>query len=123
MPTVVIPVDPTASFWTQTTTLDGVPYLLTFRYNHREQAYYLSIDSSDGLTTYVQGVKIVSNVPLLETYGATPSGEMMALSVSNSDDSPARLGELGDNVRVALLYFEAADLYALGTEPERNPGP
>ena len=55
----VIPCDPALPFWTQTTTLDGVPYLLTFRYNIREDAYYLSISSADGATDYVLGMKLV----------------------------------------------------------------
>lgn len=122
MSQVVIPTDLTALFWTQTTTLDGVPYLLSFRFNTREQAYYLQIQSVDGTQTFVQGVKLVSNYLLLETYGLSPPGELMSVSFS-SDDSPARLGELGDGQRCNLIYIEAADLVAANSEPNRNPGP
>lgn len=120
----VVPTDLALPFWTQTTTLDGAPYLLSFNYNSREQCYYLSIDSVDGLNNYVQGVKLVSNYFLLRPYGAVPPGEMMVLSSSTVDDTPAKLGELGDGVRCSLLYIPAADLFAgpkFG-EPERFPG-
>lgn len=120
---LIIPTDTTALFWTQTTTLDGVAYLLTFRYNSREACYYLTIASADDSVTYAQGVKLVSNFPLLQTYGDNPPGELWAVSFSTSDDSPARLGELGPDQRVALMYVEAADLVAGGSEPWRNPGP
>lgn len=120
MSTVVIPTDTSLLFWSQTTTLDGVPYLLTFRYNTREACYYLTIESQDGTTTYAQGIKLVSNYPLLLTYGDNPPGELFAMSFS-ADDSPAALGDMGDGRRVQLMYVEAADLQATGTEPARNP--
>jgi uncharacterized protein DUF6983 len=119
MSTVVIPVDPTALFSTQTTTLDGVPYLLTFRYNSREQAYYLTIQSADGLTTYVQGVKLVSDFFLLRPY-PTPPGELLVL-VPDSDDSPPRLGDFAAGGRATLYYLDAPTVFAAGIEPERNP--
>jgi hypothetical protein len=117
---VIVPTEPTAPFWVQTTTLDGVPYLLTFRFNFREQVYYLDIVSADGLVFYAEGLKLVSNFLLLRTYGVTPPGELMAVS-SSSDDSPAKIGELGDGLRVALIYIPQADLIAAGMEPHRNP--
>lgn len=119
MATVVIPTDTSLPFWSQTTTLDGTAYLLTFRYNTRESCYYLTIESPDGVTTFAQGIKLVSNFPLLQEY-AQPPGEMMAASFSG-DDSPARLGELGDGQRVTLMYFEQADVIAGGGDPTRNP--
>lgn len=110
-------------FWTQTTTLDGVPYQLTFKYNTRESAYYLTIASSDGSTVYAQGIKLVSNFPLLRNF-STPPGELYALATSNTDDSPARLGDLATRGRVALYYAEADTCYTtVGFEVYRNPGP
>ena len=121
MSAVTIPTDPELYFFTQTTTLDGVPYLLTFRFNDREQAYYLQIASADGFVTYAQGIKLVANYPLLMSF-ATPPGEMMAVSFAQ-DDSPPRIGELGDGLRCELLYFPQADVIAGGTETWRFPGP
>lgn len=116
-----IDTDQSALFWDQTTTLDGVPYLLTFRYNSREEVYYLQIQSADGSITYAQGIKIVANYPLLRQYGDTPPGELMAMSTT-PDDSPPQLGELGVGARCVLMYIEAADVYA-GNPGEgwRNP--
>jgi hypothetical protein len=122
MATVTIPTDLVALFWTQSTTLDGVVYFLTFRYNTRESCYYLQIDSADGTVNYAQGIKLVSNFPLLQSYGDNPPGEMMCVSFSG-DDSPAQVGQLGDGQRVNLLYTEEADLIAGWNEPQRNPGP
>lgn len=119
MTTGVIPVESTAPFWTQTTTMDGVPYLLTFRYNFREACYYLQIDSADGLTNYVQGVKLVSDFFLLRPY-PTPPGELLVL-VPDANDSPPALGDFADGGRATLYYIDAATMYAAGIDPERNP--
>ena len=124
MSTVAIPTDPTLLFWSQTTTLDGVPYLLTFRYNSREQVYYLMIQSSDASTTYLQGVKLVPSYPLLRGAGLNPPGELCVACYSSTDDSPPALGELGAGLRCELLYIEAADVLAGapgGGESWRNP--
>jgi len=119
MATVSIPTDVQSPFWTQVTTLDGTAYLLTFRYNVRESVYYLQVESADATVTFAQGIKLVSNFPLLRSI-ATPPGELMALAPAN-DDGPAALGELGPGQRVELLYIEAADLATLGLDGWRNP--
>jgi hypothetical protein len=115
----VVPVEPTAPYWTQTTTLDGVPYLLTFRYNIRESVYYLQIDSADGATNYAQGIKLVADFYLLQIY-ATPPGELVVL-VPDSDDSPPRLGDFAEGGRAKLVYFPASTIYSAGVDPWRNP--
>lgn len=121
MSTVVIPTKTDGTlFWPQTTILDGVSYLLTFQYNTREACYYLQIQSADAKITYAQGLKLVSNYPLLAFAGyAAPPGEMLALSCNTTDDSPAQIGELGVGQRVLLLYMEEADVIA--GESWRNP--
>lgn len=124
MSVLVIDTDPTALFWSQTTTLEGVPYLLTFRYNSRESVYYLQIQSADASVTYAQGIKIVPNYFLLRGIGPLPPGELIAMSTS-SDLSPPQLGELGNGLRVVLMYIESTDLFA-GVPPGdswRNPDP
>jgi hypothetical protein len=118
----IVPCDAALLFWSQTTTLDGVSYLLTFRYNSREAAYYLNIGSADGLTDYVVGAKLVVGFALLRPW-ATPPGELVVLSGSD-DDSPPRLGDLADGARCTLLYIPQADLFAPGNtvDPQRFPG-
>jgi hypothetical protein len=112
--------DTSAVFETQTTTLDGVAYLLTFRYNTRESCYYVTIASSDDTIEYVGGLKLVTNFPLLQSY-PTPPGELVCQSFS-SDDTPPALGELGDGCRCTLYYIEQADVLNAGVDPARNPG-
>ncbi len=123
MSIVVIPCDPVLPFWTQTTTLDGTPYLLTFKYNQRETCYYLDIANADGTVDFVLGMKLVPGIPLLRPW-PTPPGEMFIITQSSADDSPPALGELDEGARCALLYMEQTDLFAPGNtlDPERFPG-
>jgi hypothetical protein len=116
MTTQLIPVQP-LPYSTQTTTLDGVPYFLTFRWNARESCYYLQIQSADQTITYAQGVKLVSDFFLLYTY-PTPPGDMMVLT-SGGGDGPAQIGDFGP--RCSLLYVEAADVFAGGLNKTKNP--
>jgi hypothetical protein len=120
-----ISIDPSATYWTQVATLDGTPYLLTFKYNTREAVYYFDISSEDGSIDYALGVKVVPDFPLLRTYGAGggPPGEIVAMRVDTTSDAAPALGELGTGKRVLLVYVDATDLYAANAEPERNPGP
>ena len=122
MSIVVIDTDTSLLFWTQTTTLDGIPLLLTFRYNSRESVYYLTIQSADASTTYIQGLKLVTNFPLLQQF-ASPPGEMVVISQSSTDDSPPALGELGIGQRCVLLYLDQATTLDAGGESWRNPNP
>lgn len=122
--TTALNTDTVRLFWSQNTTLDGSDYLLVFSYNTREAAYYLQICLPDE-TVLANGIKLVSNYPLLRTYGAEnrlPPGELVAVAYSGGD-GPAALGELGIGQRVELTYVTAAELYAGGSEPWRNPGP
>lgn len=118
---VTIPVDQNLLFWQQTTTLDGVSYLLEFRYNAREFVYYLKIMMTDG-TILAQGIKLVSNYPLLQAYNddRMPLGEIMAVA-AGADDSPAKLGDIGG--RVTLVYYSEAEIQAVHLDPWRNPLP
>ena len=113
----VIPTEASLPYWDQTTILDGTAYVLSFRYNNREQVYYLTISSTDGLTTYIAGLKLVPDVLLLRAY-ATPPGELV-VRVTGSDDSPPRIGDWG--VRATLLYEPQAEMIAAGADPTRNP--
>lgn len=120
-----IDTDSVAPFWTQVTTLDGTPYLLTFRFNGRESCYYLDIDSVDGVTNFIKGLKLVCNFPLLmyTSTGINPPGELMCLS-TNLDDSPPGIGELGAGLRCQLIYMTEAELFVGNpvAEAQRFPG-
>lgn len=91
-------------FYTQTTVLEGVAYILTFKYNQRENCWYFTIAQADG-TEIISPVKIVCNRKLIGRFASTlkPPGEFVAVS-NNGDASPPGAGELGDGKRVTLEY-------------------
>lgn len=106
---------PTAqnAFFTQVTDFEGTDYLLRFDYNQREACYYLSIGNPTTGLDILSGVKVVCSYGLIRRYGGIaglPPGEIMALVAPGVSDAPADLGELGENLRVELTYFPAADL-------------
>lgn len=120
--TVEIETSTTDYYWVQTTALDGTDYVLSFRYNSRENAYYLQISDTGG-DVLLSGVKLVTNFPLFRsvTDSRLPRGELYALTSTN-DDSTAAFGELGRGQRVTLVYVSEAELVAAGKEPWRFPG-
>lgn len=104
---------PTSSdpFYTQITRLDGVAYELSFRFNQRELAWYLSIALEDG-TELARGIKIVVGIDLLRRRKhdlRLPQGLLVAVTNTN-DDSPPGLADLGIDRRVTLTYSLEADL-------------
>ncbi len=92
----------------QETELDGAIYRLLFRWNEREEKWYLTIKTVDG--DVILSTKIVSNWPLLRTlvHPSRPPGELVAVDVSGELGTDAGLTELGG--RVLLLYYEGADI-------------
>lgn len=119
----LIPTDTGLLFWQQITTLDGTDYLLEFRFNSREQVYYLMVSLTDG-TLLAQGIKLVCSYPLLQAYNDDrfPLGELIVLPDATSDGPPG-LGELGIGQRCQLVYVTAAEIQAAGWDPWRNPNP
>lgn len=97
-------------FYAQTTTLEGVTYLLTFAYNERCDCWYLSIATEEGDDIY-DGMKLVCGWPLLHKCADTraPAGELICWS-NSLDQSPARLNDLVDGGRCQLLYISSDDL-------------
>lgn len=97
-------------FCEQTTTLDGTPYVLEFRYNQREGVWYVSVSTIDG-GVIVSGIKVVPGVPLLRKVidARRPPGELVAFTNSD-DDSPPGASELGIDRRVTLCYVPASDV-------------
>jgi len=97
-------------FYTQVTDLDGTDYILEFRYNQREDAWYFSISLSDE-TRLISGVKVVCGVNLLGRFAQEhlPPGILMAIA-NEDDDSTPGTGALGIGKRVTLVYFDASEL-------------
>lgn len=103
-----IPLEVGTPFWSQETTLEGITYRLSFRYNQREGAFYLSIgDAHDPSgVDLVSSIKIITNKELTHRFASVvspwPPGGIMAVSMT-PDDSIAGLGDLG--TRVVLVYL------------------
>jgi len=109
--TLTIPTTPGVPFYTQKTRLDGVDYILGFRYSQREDRWYFSIYDSEE-NPILLGLKLVTNWPLLQAYRfntLVPPGEIMAIDLTN-DGTPPGLDELGEGKRVQLTYFEVGTL-------------
>jgi hypothetical protein len=100
-----IPTDPTLGDWEQVTTLDGVPYLLRFRYNSRSDRYFLSVFTEDGDPLF-HGKKVTINADLLRQVADPdqPSGEIRVFHQATGLDP--RFGELGDGAEAFYLDEE-----------------
>lgn len=110
-----IPTESDEPFFTQETTLDGVRYLLDFRYSQRERVFYLAIALASAPDEILAGgIKIVCNFPLLK-YRADvrlPPG-LLAAVAETTNDAPPDLGELGEGRRVVLTYVPVGELATL----------
>jgi len=97
----------TDPFYSQITDFDGIDYLLEFRYNQRENAWYFSISLADE-TLLFSGIKVEIGANLLERFSDVrlPQGTLFALE-SGNDTSTAGLLELGIDSRVTLVYVDA----------------
>lgn len=103
---LIVPTSPDEPFYEQQSTIDGVDYTLTFRYNQREECYYLTIGDVSG-NDLVKGVKLVCGWSLFlgHQHPDLPTGRFMVLSHVNGDNESPKLGELGDGRRCMLYYL------------------
>ncbi len=93
----------------QRTQLEGVEYLLQFRYNLRRELWTFSILALDG-TDILTGQTIHVGIPLNRRAVGGPPGIFMALSETDDIASPM-FEELG--LRVKLCYLSAAEVAEL----------
>jgi hypothetical protein len=86
--------------------LDSVVFELTFMWNTREEAWFLSVADADGVAL-ASGIKIVADWQLFQSVSNPdmPAGAMMAVDTSGAGLKPGLL-ELGE--RVLLLYRDTA---------------
>lgn len=83
--------------------LDDVTFRLSYKYNSRDDAWYMTVVAGDG-TTLRAGVKVVSNWDLLRLWRDTterPAGDVLTLNRATTVSAPA-LEQLG--VDTLLLY-------------------
>lgn len=71
--------------------LDGVTFQLFFKYNQREDFYYVDILDLEG-TPIRSGIKIVVNYPLLKrcVLLESPAGELLAVDTSARPQDPGK---------------------------------
>lgn len=103
----LIPLRSGPAAFRQRTSLDGVTYELTFRWNERESAWYLAIADSAG-ETIRSCISLVLRWPLLrQVVGSSrPPGELYAIDL-DATGAEAGLTDLGGRVR--LYYLTAAE--------------
>ncbi len=103
-----IPIDTDAPHFTQTTALDGVDFRFEFRFNEREQRFYMDLRDVDDDPILV-GVKLVADWDALRYLvdPRRPQGTIMIVD-SQGEGRAARLGDLGR--RIKLIYLTAEDL-------------
>lgn len=107
---IVIPTfsDP---FYEIVTAIEGVDYILDFRYNQREDCWYVDIKTIDD-EDLAKGLKLVCNWPLLHQLHyetRLPTGELMVTTDTN-DDSPPGLEDMVEDGRCRLVYLTAEEL-------------
>lgn len=111
MTTQIIPIFKDASArWTSSIELDGVVYQLAFHWDDREAAFYLSLNTSDGVPI-LSGMKLMVGVPLMSNYRAVagiPPGEFVVGDVQN-DPVTAKVDWDGLGVRYQLVYATITD--------------
>jgi hypothetical protein len=106
----LIPTDNTP-FYSQITALEGASFLLTFSYNQRCDCWYLSVAMPDGSGDIVNGLKILTNWPLLRQCAdpRLPPGEIFCFT-NTTDLSPPRFADLLPSGRSVLVYLPSTDL-------------
>lgn len=99
----IIPTSPDDPFYTQISEIEGVDYTLTFRYNQREDRWYLTIGDSAGVDI-VKGIKLTLGEDLVKYYDRLGlfEGELFLVS-TGAQESPG-MGELGIDRRCQLVY-------------------
>ena len=81
---VEIPIEETGPHIEQVTDLEGTSFVFTFRWNEREQRWYLDLRDTDGAAILL-GVKMVANwqiLRLLVDSDRRPPGEIIVQDTS-----------------------------------------
>lgn len=111
-------------FFSQTTTLEGVSYLLNFAYSQREDAWYMSMADANGVDIY-NGIKLICSAPPSAPNALLfkckdprrPIGDFFVLS-GTQDVSPPGLNDLVLNSGRCQLFYMTSDVLKLVSEGE-----
>lgn len=104
---VTLPCQPGIPHYEFSVVLDGVTYVLEFRWSTREACWYLDV-KTEAAEVLIAGLKVVIDFPLGRR-GANrqPPGCFLAIDLSGERVNPT-LDDLGK--RVILTYFSEAEL-------------
>jgi len=108
MAIVQIPTSQSLPFYSQKTLLDGQTYTLQFKWNDREEAWYLDL-LTDLEEPISMGIKIVTDWPLNRriTDPAAPPGVISAIDTTGAGTNPG-FEDLGN--KIILVYIDEDEL-------------
>lgn len=110
MPGLTVPTPAALVNWTQRTILDGVPYVLRFRWNARMSRWTMTLSDENG-NLLRGGIVLVIDTPLLRSRTPDmPPGQLVCVDTSGRRE-PAGLEDLGS--RVLLKYYTQAQLQGI----------
>lgn len=106
-----LPILPSIPFQSFQVELDGVLYGFEFRWNHRAEAWAMSLLDVNG-DALLTGVRLCFGGPLLPISRslATPPGELLLVESTAGVGDP-KLDTLGS--QVLLLYMDAAEILSV----------
>lgn len=104
----ILPLTPKLPFYDFDVELDGALFRLEFRFNGRDDAWYMKVsDLEDNILRC--GIKIIDEWPLLRRWATVdaPEGEIIAVNQGTASGPPS-LEELATDV--LLHYLDAEEL-------------
>ncbi len=106
-----LPISPSVPFQSFQVELDGVLYGFEFRWNHRAEAWVMSLLDLTG-AAILTGIRLCFGGPVLPVSRslATPPGELLLVESTTGVGDPT-LDSLG--AQVLLLYLDAAEVLAV----------
>lgn len=102
------------SSWSQITALDGVSFVLAFRWSQREGRWVLDVADAEGVMIRA-GLALVADQPLLRGVvdARRPAGELIVVDTTGAGDIDPGFDDLGaPGARFVLMYVTAAELAA-----------
>jgi hypothetical protein len=98
--------------WTQVTALDGVSFILTFRWSQREGHWTLDLADADGVPIR-SGMLLVAGAVLLAGCldSRRPAGEIVVVDTTGAEDVDPGFSDLGGaGARFVVQYVTALEL-------------
>ena len=107
----ILPTSVTLANYSFTVDLDGVEFQLAFKFNERDDAWFLTLSDVNG-NILRAGLKVVNGWTLLRLWvdATAPAGDMIAVNQGEVSE-PATLKQLGEEV--LLTYLDAEELAAV----------